>query len=62
MRFRRGEVVFYRLKIRSKIANVAEVDSKKCEGGDKTLGVDTITEADLGTLWSPPWKGTPRLV
>ena len=40
MRFSGGEVVFYRLKIRSKTANVAEVDRKKCEGGVKTLRVD----------------------
>ena len=41
MGFSRGEVVFYRLKIRSKTANVAEVDGGKCEGGVKTLKVDT---------------------
>ena len=40
MGFSRGEVVFYRLKIRSKTANVA-VDREKCEGGVKTLRVDT---------------------
>ena len=32
MRFSGGEVVFYRLRIRSKTANVAEVDREKCEG------------------------------
>ena len=42
MRFSRGEVVFYRLKIRSKTANVAEVNGEKCEGGVKTLRVDAI--------------------
>ena len=42
MRFSRGEVVFYRLKIRSKTTNVAEVDSEKCEEGVKTIRVDTI--------------------
>ena len=41
MRFSEGEVVFYRLKIRSNIANVVEVDRKLCEGGVKTLRVDT---------------------
>ena len=41
MRFIRGEVVFYRLEIGSKTANVAEVDREKCEGGVKTLTVDT---------------------
>ena len=30
-------MVFYRLKIRSKTANVAEVDGEKYEGGVKTL-------------------------
>ena len=33
MRFSGGEVVFYRLKIRSKTANVEELDGEKCEGG-----------------------------
>ena len=33
MRFSGGKVVFYRFKIRSKTANVAEVDGDKCEGG-----------------------------
>ncbi|MPC10859.1 hypothetical protein E2C01_003502 [Portunus trituberculatus] len=33
MRFSRGEVVFYGLKIRSKTANVAEVNEEKIEGG-----------------------------
>ncbi|MPC46328.1 hypothetical protein E2C01_040045 [Portunus trituberculatus] len=33
MRFSRGEVVFYRLKIRSKTVNVAEVKEGKVEGG-----------------------------
>ena len=36
MRFSRGEVVFYRLKIRSKTANVVEVDREKCEGRQDT--------------------------
>ena len=33
MSFSVGEVVFYRWKIRSKAANVAEVDREKCEEG-----------------------------
>ena len=33
MRFSGGEVVFYRLKIRSKTANVAEVNREKYERG-----------------------------
>ncbi|MPC91196.1 hypothetical protein E2C01_086215 [Portunus trituberculatus] len=43
MRFGRGEVVFYRMKIRSKIANVAEVNEEKVEGGVKTFWVTTET-------------------
>ena len=39
MRFSRGEVVFYRLKVRSKTANVAEVNEEKVEGVVKTLRV-----------------------
>ncbi|MPC15304.1 hypothetical protein E2C01_008091 [Portunus trituberculatus] len=38
MRFSR-EVVFYRLKIRSKTVNVAEVNVEKVEGGVKAFGV-----------------------
>ena len=41
MRFSRGEVVFYRMKIRSKTVNVVEVDREKCEGVVKILRVDT---------------------
>ncbi|MPC38603.1 hypothetical protein E2C01_032114 [Portunus trituberculatus] len=37
MRFNRGEVVFYRLKIRSKTANVAEINEEKVEGGVKSF-------------------------
>ncbi|MPC64198.1 hypothetical protein E2C01_058309 [Portunus trituberculatus] len=32
-------VVFYRLKIRSKTANVAEVNAEKVDGGAKAFGV-----------------------
>ena len=39
-RFSGGEVVFYRLKIRSKTANIAEVNGEKCEGVVNTLRVD----------------------
>ena len=41
MRFSGGEVVFYKLKIRSKTANVAKVDRGKCEEGVKTLRDDS---------------------
>ena len=63
MRFSGGEVVFYRLKIRLKNANVAEVDRKKCEGGVKTLRVDTRRAVRPGDIYGPlPRRGTPRLV
>ncbi|MPC09216.1 hypothetical protein E2C01_001820 [Portunus trituberculatus] len=39
MRFSRGEVVSYRLKIRSKTKNVAEVNVEKVEGDVKAFGV-----------------------
>ncbi|MPC60083.1 hypothetical protein E2C01_054119 [Portunus trituberculatus] len=37
MRCSRGEVVFHRLKIRSKTVNVAEVIEEKVQGGVKTI-------------------------
>ncbi|MPC07678.1 hypothetical protein E2C01_000243 [Portunus trituberculatus] len=63
MRFSRGEVVFYRLKIRSKTANVAEVNVEKVKGGVKTFGVH-YQERSLtwGHFWSPPQKGTLRYI
>ena len=39
MRFRGEEVVFHRLKIRSKTANAAKIDVEKVRGGIKTIGV-----------------------
>ena len=58
MRFIRGEVVFYRCKIRSKTANVAEVDREKCEGGVKTLTVDTRRAVRPGDIYGPlPRRG-----
>ncbi|MPC46781.1 hypothetical protein E2C01_040506 [Portunus trituberculatus] len=36
MRFSREEVVFYRLKIRSKTENIAEVNEEKVNEGVKT--------------------------
>ena len=62
MRFSGGEVVIYRLRIRSKTANVAEVNGEKCEGGVKTLRVDARRVVRPGFLWSSPQKGTPRLM
>ncbi|MPC31923.1 hypothetical protein E2C01_025223 [Portunus trituberculatus] len=51
MRFSRGEVVLHRLKIRSKTANVADVNVEKVEGGVKAFVVVTEKEAsELGTF------------
>ncbi|MPC55082.1 hypothetical protein E2C01_049015 [Portunus trituberculatus] len=50
MRFSRGEVVFHRLKIRSKTANIAEVNVEKIVGGVKTFSRE---ESDLGTFLVP---------
>ncbi|MPC41272.1 hypothetical protein E2C01_034860 [Portunus trituberculatus] len=41
MKFSRGVVVFYRLKIRLKTTNVADVNEEKVEGGVKTFWVAT---------------------
>ncbi|MPC23568.1 hypothetical protein E2C01_016625 [Portunus trituberculatus] len=41
MRFSRGEVMFYRLKVRFKTANVAEVKEEKIEEDVKTFWVGT---------------------
>ncbi|MPC92986.1 hypothetical protein E2C01_088101 [Portunus trituberculatus] len=53
MRFSRGEVVFYRLKIRSKTANVAEVNVEKVEGGVKAFGVVIKRGVLSGTFLVP---------
>ena len=53
MRFSRGEMVFYRLKIRSKATNVAEVEVEKVEGGLKTLRVDTRRAVRPGDICGP---------
>ncbi|MPC65769.1 hypothetical protein E2C01_059905 [Portunus trituberculatus] len=58
MRFSREEVVFYRLKIRSKITNVAE---EKVEGGVKIFWVAAWSSLTWGHFWSPPQKETLRL-
>ncbi|XP_063850047.1 uncharacterized protein LOC135094155 [Scylla paramamosain] len=57
MRFSRGEVVFYRLKIRSKTTNVAEVNEEKVEEGRCQKRSPT-----WGHLWSPSQVETPRPV
>ena len=41
------------MKIRSKTANVAEVDGEKCEGGVKTLGSRSEEQSDLRTFMVP---------
>ena len=51
MRFSGGEVVFYRLKIRSKNANVAVDDREKCEGVVKTLESIPEQQSDLETFY-----------
>ena len=61
MKFRGGEVVFHKLKIRCKTTNVAEIDVENVRGGIKTLGVAIRRAVYPGDfLWSPPQLGTPR--
>ncbi|MPC46138.1 hypothetical protein E2C01_039847 [Portunus trituberculatus] len=58
MRFSRGEVVFHRLKIRPKTANVTEVNEEIVEGGVKTFWVATERAVrSFGYFWSLPRKG-----
>ena len=57
MRFSRGEVVFYRLKIRSKTANVAQVDEEKYEGVSRHLRSIPEEQSDLGTFMVPSPEG-----
>ncbi|MPC59543.1 hypothetical protein E2C01_053568 [Portunus trituberculatus] len=63
MRFRRGEVVLHRLKIRSKTANVGEVNVEKVKRGVKTFGliIKRAVQPGWGHFWSPAQKGSPRL-
>ncbi|MPC59177.1 hypothetical protein E2C01_053193 [Portunus trituberculatus] len=57
MRFSR-EVVFYRLKIRSKSVNVVEVIEEKAEAGVKTFWVDTKGTLQPGEIYgSFPRRG-----
>ena len=46
MRFSGGEMVFYRMKIKSKTANVAKADREKC-------GVDIIRAVRPGDIYDP---------
>ena len=58
MKFSGGEVVFYRLKIRSKTANVAKVDGEKCEGHVKILRIDARRVVRPGDFYGPlPRRG-----
>ena len=57
MRFSGGQVVFYKLKIRLKTANVAKVDGEKCEGCVKTLRVDTGRAVRPGDICGPLPRG-----
>ena len=51
MMFSRGEVVFYRLKIRCKTANVAEMGEEKLRLLLRCLGSIPEEQSDLGRLW-----------
>ena len=53
IRFSGGEVVFYRLKIKSKTANVAEVDSEKYEGGCQDTRVNRRRAVQPGDIYGP---------
>ena len=41
LRLRRGEMVFFRLKVKSKTTNVAEIMKRKVEGGVKAFKANT---------------------
>ena len=51
VRKRISGLVFYRLKIRSKTANVAEFNGEKCEGGVKTHRVDIRRAVRPGDIY-----------
>ena len=53
MRFTGGEVVFHRLKIRSKTANVADINVERVRGGINTLAVAIERVSVLGTFLVP---------
>ncbi|MPC38455.1 hypothetical protein E2C01_031962 [Portunus trituberculatus] len=53
MRFSRGEVVFHKLKIRSKTANVAEVNVEKLREVSRHLGLSSKEESNLVTFLVP---------
>lgn len=58
MRFSRGEVVFYGLKIGSKTVNIAEVSKEKVEGGvSGHLVLIPEEQSDQGTYAVPSPEG-----
>lgn len=59
MRSSREEVVIFRLKIRSKIANVVKGNGEKVKGGVKTLflGWIPVERSHLGTFLVPSPEG-----
>ncbi|MPD03679.1 hypothetical protein E2C01_099326 [Portunus trituberculatus] len=61
MRFGRGEVVFHRLKIRSKNTNVAEVNVEKVEGGVKAFGVVDRRVIRPGDIFGPLPRRGPKM-
>ncbi|MPC63770.1 hypothetical protein E2C01_057873 [Portunus trituberculatus] len=61
--FSRGEVVFYKLKIRSKAANVAEVNVEKVEGKVKAFVVVIERGVRPGNIVGPlPRRGLRGMV
>ena len=62
MKFRRGKMVFYRLKIRSETANVAEVNVKKLRGVSRYFCRYQKICLTWIHLWSPSQNGTMKLV
>ncbi|MPC49451.1 hypothetical protein E2C01_043253 [Portunus trituberculatus] len=57
MSFSRGEVVFYRLKIRSKTANVIEVNEEKSRKVSKHFRSPPREQSDLGIFLVPSPEG-----
>ncbi|MPC10947.1 hypothetical protein E2C01_003591 [Portunus trituberculatus] len=53
MRFSRGEMAFYILKIRSNTVNVAQVNEEKVKGGFKTFWVATKRAVQPGDISGP---------
>ena len=63
MRFSRKEVVFNRLEIRGKAANIAEIKKEKSRRSIKTCRVVYGKAGRPGGISGPPpQQGTPRLL